>query len=75
MCLRPTTCTCLASLQSRPRLPNASAYPCAGDRVRFEVIKGGGVGDDGPARREPWLYAWVDSVTTDDDNLAERAET
>jgi hypothetical protein len=42
----------------------------AGDRVRFEVIEGG---DDGPVRREPWPPAWVDSITTDDEHLAERA--
>jgi hypothetical protein len=42
----------------------------AGDRVRFEVIQGG---NDAPARREPWPPAWVDSITTDDEHLAERA--
>lgn len=45
----------------------------AGDRVRFEVIDGGDAGDDGPARREPWPPAWVGSITTDDEHLAERA--
>ena len=43
----------------------------AGDRVRFEVIEGGD--DDAPARRESWPPGWVDSITTDDEQLAERA--
>jgi hypothetical protein len=44
----------------------------AGDRVRFEVIQGG-LADDGPTRREPWPPAWVGSIVTDDEHLAERA--
>jgi hypothetical protein len=56
-------------------LPNASAYPCAPlTASAFDVIKGGGVGDDGTTRREPWPHTWVNSVITDDDHLAERAE-
>lgn len=43
-----------------------------GDRVRFEVIQGG-LADAGPARHEPWPPAWVGSVVTDDEHLAERA--
>jgi hypothetical protein len=44
----------------------------AGDRVRFEVIQGG-ADEDGPSRREPWPPAWVGSIVTDDEHLAERA--
>ena len=44
----------------------------AGDRVRFEVIAGG-LADDGPTRHEPWPPAWVGSIVTDDEHLAERA--
>lgn len=44
----------------------------AGDRVRFEVIEGG-LSHAGPARREPWPPAWVDSIVTDDEHLASRA--
>ncbi len=44
----------------------------AGDRVRFEVVDGG-LSDNGPGRREPWPPAWVDSITTDDEDLAGRA--
>ena len=46
----------------------------AGDRVRFEVIDGGA--DEGiPPRREPWPPAWVGSIVTDDEHLAEHART
>lgn len=43
----------------------------AGDRVRFEVIEGGQVDD--ASRHEPWPPAWVGSIVTDDEHLAERA--
>ena len=46
----------------------------AGDRVRLEVIHGG-ADEHGPTRREPWPPAWVGSITTDDEHLAERART
>jgi hypothetical protein len=46
----------------------------AGDRVRFEVIRGGAE-EGGPARREPWPPAWIGSIVTDDEHLAERART
>ena len=44
-----------------------------GDRVRFEVITGGGATDASPTRREPWPPTWVGSIITDDEHLAERA--
>lgn len=44
----------------------------AGDRVRFEVVQGG-LADAGPGRNEPWRPAWVSSIVTDDEHLAERA--
>ena len=46
----------------------------AGDRIRFEVIDGG-ADEDVPSRREPWPPAWVGSIVTDDENLAEHART
>lgn len=45
----------------------------AGDRVRFEVIKGGQASNGGPGNREPWPPAWVASIDTDDEHLATRA--
>ena len=45
-----------------------------GDRVRFEVIEGG-ADQSGPTRREPWPPAWVGSIITDDEHLAEHART
>jgi hypothetical protein len=42
----------------------------AGQRVRFQVIDGGG---SAPARREPWPPPWVGSIITDDEHLGERA--
>ena len=57
----------LAELAERLGLPLHT-----GDRVRFEVIEGGR-DDDGPARHEPWPPAWVGSIVTDDEHLAERA--
>ncbi len=44
----------------------------AGDRVRFEVIEGGGK-DSGPASHPNWPPAWVGSITTDEGNLGARA--
>jgi len=46
----------------------------AGDRIRFEVIHGG-AHEDIPPRREPWPPAWVASIVTDDEHLAEHART
>lgn len=46
----------------------------AGDRIRFEVIQGG-ADEDGPSRHEPWPPAWVGSIVTDDEHLAERARS
>lgn len=46
----------------------------AGDRVRFDVIEGSA--DEGmPPRREAWPPAWVGSIVTDDEHLAEHART
>ena len=46
----------------------------AGDRIRFEVIDGGADEDISP-RRELWPPAWVGSIVTDDEHLAEHART
>lgn len=45
----------------------------AGDRVKLEVIDGGGNEDVDPGGLEPWPPAWVGSITTDDQHLATRA--
>jgi hypothetical protein len=70
----PTTRTSSSSRRSWPRSPSGSAYPLhADDRVRFAIVEGHGATDDAPARREPSPPAWIDTITTNDEHLAERS--